>query len=137
MLTPEKLTDLRAKAEAATPGPWKADLRTGMAGIYPNKYDPNCMSEVPDKDMICTVDGLCQEDEHRLMDNQQGYNARYIAAANPQTILKLLDMVERLERERDWIACLAADYAINDRIVCTSADKILERARQAVEENKC
>ena len=66
--------ELRALAQAATPGPWQAQQRNKQEAIYivgPAGVPPAC---------------------HAFYDD----NATYIAAANPATVLALLDEVERL-----------------------------------------
>ncbi|WP_078000134.1 ead/Ea22-like family protein [Edwardsiella tarda] len=68
---------LRSVAENATPGEWCTDERHGViadSGLNANYYI-----------------ALCSGTDHRA-------NARYIAAANPATILALLDENEALEK---------------------------------------
>ena len=81
--------DLRALAEAATPGPWEAELMMGgddtfaLSGIVAGMredgtYDPSTL----------TVVGSALG----------GSDGAFIAAANPAAILDLLDRLDRAER---------------------------------------
>ena len=107
MLTPEQLADLRAKAEAATPGPWHETF----AQIVGTSDD----HEDKDGVRIC-----CSED------------AAFRAAANPATVLQLLDTIYFLNREASCLATWLANYYIDDSLLPA---QIREAARQAVREN--
>lgn len=115
MLTPEEIADLRAKAQAATPGPWANgetvdDLFNADPIDWWLIYAGNDELGFPVK-TICRATGYATEEEekearehHRhtgkIKDpGQGGRNAAFIAAANPQAILQLLDMVERLKND--------------------------------------
>jgi hypothetical protein len=99
------LADLRAKAEAATPGPWETRDGIGMRVVGPVK--PNGKRDI----LVMT---------HVAPPKERIADAAYIAAANPQTILRLLDLLtpEALG-ERDVLRALlieisgAAEYALN------------------------
>ena len=70
--------ELRAAAESATPGEWCVDDRHGViadSGLNGNYY-------------IAT----CSGPEHRA-------NKRFIAAANPATVLALLDELEAKDKQ--------------------------------------
>lgn len=71
--------DLRAKADAATPGRWVRD------DGYPSVGDES-------GDILIADCG--QREAH------DDANADFIAAADPQTVLALLDRVEELEAEK-------------------------------------
>lgn len=73
-LTSADLADLKAKAKAATPGRWVV-------------YNETDVWTVDDKPIACTDFG----DVTEFAKN----NVAHIAAANPETILRLIDMVER------------------------------------------
>jgi hypothetical protein len=70
--------DLRAKAEAATEGEW-----------YTLHFDASSLVRSDDDDIFSLIETHYQED------------AAFIAAANPQTVIALLDEVERLRQEND------------------------------------
>ena len=84
-LTPERLQELRRIAEAATPGPWDTTRYNGglrfdgplrvYAGTDPEYGEPR---PIPASDA----------------------DTRYTAAFDPQTVLAMLDEIERLRRER-------------------------------------
>lgn len=73
---------LRKVAEAATPGPWVRRSyvcdETGRTVQEPGVYAPSSESIV-----VCDVND---------------FDERFIAAANPDTVLALLDRLEKLER---------------------------------------
>lgn len=92
-MTPEQLKELRKAAEEATPGPW--------IGCGPSfgDYMPAYLNEV-------VVDRQGEEDDcyevcrsPAGLDKESSCDMAYIAAANPATILQLLDYVESLERD--------------------------------------
>lgn len=80
-LTPERLTELRRIAQAATPGPWR-------------------MHDLDDSDVTAYITSAALPPimpdlaEVRFADD-----ARYIAAFSPPTVLALLDRVEHLEHK--------------------------------------
>lgn len=93
-MTPEQRAELRKAAEEATPGPWTVNGKQSVRGSF-GEY-------------IAKTNWL-----------NGANNARHIAAANPATILQLLDYVESLERDAmrlDWMikhhdATICADGA--------------------------
>lgn len=145
MLIPEQLADLRAKAEAATPGPWKPDYRQ----MY--------VFDEAEVNICCQVrgyGGMAYTHSDAAREAQMRANNAFIVAANPATVLQLLDMVERLEKEADWLAqrlaecCLSYSEAREDEEPCgfpccpceencsrAEPDNWREAARQAVREN--
>lgn len=87
-LPPEELARLRELAKAATPGTWCVDDRGG--GWYLVKSPSRSCSLVRE---CCES---CVEED-----------ARFIAAANPETVLALLDEVERLRAENEKLRAYA------------------------------
>lgn len=93
------LDKLRGLAEAATPGPWVAENyvdEVGLSVIASLKDD--CISN-PTRGQVCHVSvvaGATGADPAGATTN-----AAFIAAANPATILALLDRIVALEGERD------------------------------------
>lgn len=83
--TPEQRRELREKAEALSITPWEIERNIEVGNIYIRESRGN-------KGRICRI-----WNERTLTDE----NAEFIAAASPATILKLLDDIEALERERD------------------------------------
>ena len=87
MLTPEQLDALRVKAEAATPGPW-AGGRHDMFSIldgYKSKYI------YAGRDIVAVSPGWDKKGEAQVI-----ADAVFIAAANPATVLRLLDVINTL-----------------------------------------
>lgn len=82
--------ELRRLAKAATPGPWVTDAQKNGA-IF------NIESESGD---MCIAMSQENPAPTRLEINEQRRaNAEWIAAANPKTILALLDEIDRLKAE--------------------------------------
>jgi hypothetical protein len=81
-----KLEHLKALCERATPGPWKVLYKTG-ADSYVGNWEINQKAiHCEWHGYVCKVDG--QEHPSQEMD------AEFIAACNPETILKLLSIIE-------------------------------------------
>jgi hypothetical protein len=74
-ITPALLSDLRQKAEAATPGPWKWKNENGSF----------------------SVEGPIRKNRY--------YDSNYIAAASPAVVLALVAEVERLRDRLDALEC--------------------------------
>ena len=83
------LTELRKLAEAATPGPWVCDWKMS---------DPIDEDEIPD---VSVWQEECFKTGKFLMNNAESCpafdlsvaNGNFIAAANPATIIHLLDLI--------------------------------------------
>ena len=75
---------LRALAEAATPGPWEAEIRDGC--LFITAIDGNT-----------SVAEVLGPPTHQVV----AADATYIAAASPDTVLALLDALDEARRERD------------------------------------
>lgn len=160
MLTTEQLVDLRAKAKAATPGPWAncdnvkelfdvPPMDWGL--VYAKLEHPGFL---PVK-VICRATGYVsvkEENEARehhrntgkMKDpGQGGKNAAYIAAVNPATVLQLLDTIYLLNREASCLATWLANYYIDDSLLPEIDNgmsppepaQIREAARKAVKAN--
>lgn len=97
---------LRALAEAATPGPWRYgididQLSDGGSG-YPLDYYPDCRT---------VVEISCRECGERSDITEA--DAAFIAAANPATVIALLDEIDTLRRfldaEKEQVTRMGAD----------------------------
>lgn len=114
------LGKLRKLAEGATPGPWTPSDHNG----------PQWKISGP------------RGEFHVIATTSQGNdepNAAFIAAANPQTVLQLLDRVERLERTMG----MALNAVSVDAVECVGATKTkqyfitewaMNRVREALRE---
>lgn len=80
----EWLADLEAKADAATPGPWVIEQRDHLLGSV------NC----GDKHIAFASYNNCPDKERRVTNTKE--NAAFIASANPETIKRLVRMIEYL-----------------------------------------
>ena len=83
-LTPDRLAKLRRIAEAATPGPYEVVGLTGYGGPYALRM-PHRSGRT-----WYGVEGIKRRED-----------AEYFVAMNRNTVLALLDEIERLRRERD------------------------------------
>ena len=83
------LDDLKAAAQAATPGPWEAD---DFGGIH---MDGTSDGYRISSGSVRRVAQLYMGDPTR---QQNAANARYIAKANPETVLDLIARLEAAER---------------------------------------
>lgn len=86
-LTPERLVELRRIAEAATPGPWEVVGLAGYGGPYALRM-PHRSGRT-----WYGVEGIKRRED-----------AEYFVAMNRNTVLALLDEIERLRREREVLA---------------------------------
>ena len=87
----EWLADLEAKADAATPGPWEdfSNHPDHIAGSV-------CKGERGIKH-ICLASFYESTDERQTITHKECLaNASFIAAANPETVKKLVEMIREL-----------------------------------------
>jgi hypothetical protein len=94
-LTQEQRAELRAKAQAATRGPWMVLPPVIIGG---------------NNDVATPHDG----ERHRSIATRAlPENAAFIAAADPPTVLALLDALEEAEQQRaDWIAAWHTEHDV-------------------------
>lgn len=86
-LTDTTLSALRAKAEEATPGPWTV-VRDPVKHWPAWVEGPSTHPSIPSPDVVCSPSYSDRFSEDDVK------NMEYIAAANPTTILALLDALE-------------------------------------------
>lgn len=95
----EQQAELRQLAMKATPGPWEQDR---LRGRGEGDYLPAVVSYGLDPCYTVgnTVHQCGEQDSGRPIYTQASLDdAAFIAAADPQTVLALIDEVERLQRE--------------------------------------
>lgn len=101
-LTAALLSDLKENAEKATPGPWVMEIDdfdediikiTSLSRQKENKVE---IASIP-----FTENENCSPNEFV---KEQRRNADYLHAANPAVVLALIDRIEELEKEVDWLA---------------------------------
>ena len=118
-----KTAQLLALAEAATPGPWNTDSKDHD---YPHQDIRIRYGEGRIKRTICTVwiDDACYDENP-----QQERNARFIAAANPETIKQMCLREQKLVKSnimlKDALSAIARG--------CNSSDPASIIARDALE----
>ncbi|EDI9466251.1 ead/Ea22-like family protein [Salmonella enterica] len=120
---------LRAKAEKATCGEWS--LEYGESRF--DGDDALIHREVAGYIPICRIEGAHPEsgfDEDFQIEQQA--NAEFIAAANPATVLALLDENLQLQREKDAIEAVA--LALRDDM--RDAREKLEAAEHRIAEHR-
>lgn len=86
-LTSAELADLKAKAKAATPGPWGA--------IHQDFISRVCS--------VKTGEPLLEAREQWKDDARRTANVEFVYCANPETILRLIDMIERQREQIDGL----------------------------------
>lgn len=96
------LTKLKELAEAATPGPWEYDLGNWQVEKCIDRYT------------VCETNYDC---EFRSRFKKAHEDGEYIAAANPKTLLSLLDYIEALEEECELARSMFGIGGLNDRAV--------------------
>ena len=118
MTQPIDLAKLKELIEKATPGPWGTDH-------MPNQPDDRCM-------IVTNIEVIAELHGHNRMRNSE-HDMRYIAAADPQTVLALIAEIECrdvLIRElRDWTDIVIGDpkkYLVTALLMNAKARKILE-----------
>ena len=84
----EFLKQVKERAEAATPGPWHC-----AGGIYVYSTD-EMVADNNDETALIRARGV----GGGMSREQQEANVEFVAAANPQAVLKLLDRLERYEK---------------------------------------
>lgn len=127
-MTDEEVRQLKEKAEAATAGPWR--IRQDWHG------DKNILVDCGDPAEPWTVGNIASVTSYapymsltRQQQEQQAEaeaNAEFIAAANPQTVLRLCEELERARAEGEGLRRVAEAAR-----VCVEADKALDRALSA------
>lgn len=146
--------DLRKAAEAATPGPWThVHYLSGTQNVeFPGSRGVCVVDQVKDAgkiDVATSVHCLPQrhvevdhrpEDKGREYDEQRHANGRYIALANPQAILTLLDerdaltaRVEALEKAlKPFVELKPVAWSLKSDMYYINTDD-LRRAAAAME----
>lgn len=111
-LTSAALADLKAKAKAATPGPWCAEScgekgdGSNIIGVAFEADDQDCKKPLSGwlrafDDAGNEIDYYRDQEvaqiEHRA--DNPGHNTDFVIAANPETILRLIAMIERRDEQ--------------------------------------
>lgn len=108
-ITPERIAELRRLAEAATPGEWIACIGKDD----PMHHGPYAVRGVLEGGAFI----LCQCNTNFMP--QAEHDGRYIAAANPQTMLELLHALADAERRAE-----AAEAALEH--ICPASEGFTE-----------
>lgn len=121
-LNKENIDALEEAAKKATPGPWE-----GFSGGF---------VESSEGYEVCQVLA-----HHPQNEKKQGYNRKYIAAANPAVVLALINKVRELEQKNLRLLSISAENynkLTGWMDACLKAederDKLLQAAKQAAEE---
>lgn len=89
-LTTEELVELRKAAEAATPGPWHREMLELSPG------GPMTIGVGSAGQPVCIMNGIVESPRGNR-------DARYVAHANPSTLIALLDELAAAKGERDQL----------------------------------
>lgn len=108
-VTVEELAELHRLAEAATPGPWEAQAPRVCCSLPNGELDPDCPwnGKIGEAGGIMALDTSEDVVPWYTVDLKMS-DAAYIAAANPEAILRLLATVEGLklgatmQRRQPW-----------------------------------
>lgn len=92
-LTPEALDQLEARAQKATPGPWKCWNGFPLADALGRKHDMHGINQIGPEDRAGGLLGGWTEDADLYATKA---DAEYVATADPTTILALIAEVRRL-----------------------------------------
>lgn len=98
-LSTEALQELRAKAETATPGPWSNEPHMTLHG---KEYGPRRIQVLDEDERWLRRSGsggahsITRDIVVVECNDNDAANAAFIAAANPQAIIALLDEIARL-----------------------------------------
>ncbi len=87
-ITDQKLDELQALCEAATPGPWITHLVDDTTVVVPNGIDV-CST--------CLESEVERDDSYNIHYERMEADAAFIAGLNPQTALSLIKRVRELE----------------------------------------
>ena len=93
------LEDLKAKAKAATPGPWVQGSVIGLCTLKHRHSPAVCKYEMSISESTRSV---VTKDFETVLYTTSEYGAirpcdsAFIAAANPQVVLEMIDRIERL-----------------------------------------
>lgn len=125
-ITPERIAELRRLAEAATPGEWIACIGKDD----PMHHGPYAVRGVLEGGAFI----LCQCNTNFMP--QAEHDGRYIAAANPQTMLELLHaLADESEKNRVGYESIAqmAGKMRELKIALADAERRAEAAEKALE----
>ncbi len=111
----DDLATLRRMAEAATPGPWHFHQDDGTALDISEVCIPR-----PEEDVDLSIASLLEDRD-----------GAFIAAANPATVLALLDRLERAERELEVAMAPHSDCVESGERAGAQIDDLKSRAERA------
>ena len=123
-MTKQERDKLRDLALAATPGEWDQKNTTDVFGPLAGDSGDGTMADSSDAWMIadCSVGLTSVNGELATMDVKiQRRNAAYIAAANPATLLALLDRIDELDGGAEpalWSLSWAKDRGAVNHFTC-------------------
>lgn len=121
------LLELKTLAEKATPGPWKCEIGQRAWRLF-------CHGKTAYGKHFEEYNGawalLDQVDSINGTKEFQQNNAQFIAAANPQTILKL---IEAIESAKLHLACITGSFGM-EPVSCSYANKGLQRIKEILGE---
>lgn len=108
-ITPELLADLKENAKKATAGPWfygKDAENIGWQHPDSNRVYANLRNQNN------TIYGILVTVNYHV--KSCDHTASFIAAANPTVMLALIDKIDQLEKESDWLAKRLTEFCDPD-----------------------
>ncbi|MBY9835067.1 ead/Ea22-like family protein [Pseudomonas aeruginosa] len=115
--------ELRRLAKAATPGEWSAVWEEGDDTAWPNLFP---IIQAENGETVIGNEGFYSDLE------QDKANAQFCAAANPKTVLALLDEIDGLKAENEALRGALKQFAemLKSINVPIDLDEILKGATQ-------
>lgn len=128
--TPSALQAMRALAEKATPGPWDVDSQDSEDGH--GKFKAYAVFGCDGKVLLDTLNSDAAEIHEEpyeydivAWDEIGRRNAAFIAAANPQAVIALIDalesahaVLEKCRHQFQWYADLHAEKSASEKAKC-------------------
>ncbi len=131
-ITAELLEDLLAKAAAATPGPWQQCSGVDVLGEKGGFSAKGVQASKNDawQIAVCSA-GLTYISDYEtatLSPSEHRHNAAYIAAANPDVVLALINEITTLSRALDE-AIAQFDYSNDPAWRADFRDRMIKMAK--------
>lgn len=135
-MTTDRWGDLEQRAQQATPGPWT------YRDMTPNTYGPAFVDASDVRNLAICGDAVGRSETHgfclQVDTDLRMANAAFIAAANPQAILQLIEHL-RQSKEREAVAVALLERGVKEALpdaMIFAAHTDLRRSRKAVDTMK-
>ena len=124
MTAQEWLNELEGLREAATPGPWICKEGEGFdeGDVFITAEEREGMIEIAKVEC-----GSPNAEMDEPFQSEQAANAAFIAAANPQTVQRLVEMVKYLSEEASGEVSCSGEWVIR------ASEEVLQEAYESAE----